>query len=208
MFFKTLPQREPCMKLSTAWVKFEYEYCWEKRLWGLRNVHSLKYQMQESRVIMRILYDEQRPALIVLGSFSPFTLLQQLGLSFCCLMPSLRIFAHAPPSAWQFFLFNIHTVISSSSLRSHLSITSSNMTFLPIPTKISLSGTCLFLYLIIVCLHHWNVSSMSAEPLPSCYLYIEVLVPRRLLIHTWASHPIIGKENIDQRRAYGIFRRL
>lgn len=102
----------------------------------MRNVHSLKYQMQESRVIMRILYGEQRPALIVLSSFPPFTLLQQLELSFCRLMPSLRVFAHAPPSAQQFFLSDIHTVISSSSLRSHLSITSSNMTFLPISTKI------------------------------------------------------------------------
>ena len=59
-----------------------------------------------------------------------------------------------------------------------------------------------------VCLPHWNVRSMSAGPLLSCYLHIAMPVPRRLFIHTWASHPRMDKGKIDQRRALGMVRKL
>lgn len=45
-----------------------------------------------------------------------------------------------------------------------------------------------------------------ASSIPYTLLVYAILVLSRLFIHTWPSHPIIGKEKIDQKRAPGITR--
>lgn len=122
--------------------------------------------------------------------------------------PWFGIFAHALPCVCNIPSQIINAVGSSSTLISHRSITSSNGPSLSTQSKTTLSGTSLFLLCISICLYHQNVSSRSAGHLPSCCLYIAVLVPKGLFTHTWTSHSIRDKERIFQRRALGMLRRL
>lgn len=91
-FFKLL-HRGHFKNWSRTWVNVEHRYCQGNRRGSLRNVPSNPenlWHFQDSHYQDTMWCAETKTLILLHFAFSPFTLLQQLGLSFYCWPQGLR----------------------------------------------------------------------------------------------------------------------